>query len=163
MFPADSLPPTYFEDRAAAAEQTRRSNISTAPTSTPFQTLPTSTPAHQQRPKLTTAQTSPHLQAPHSTPAATRPSLSRGTSSGFLGTVYQGFLKSHSACSTPPTGGSYTPTKFLQKKAANQGVEADALKEALMQEKRRMGAHSMQGREREEKTRDADICSFPSW
>ncbi|GAB7360671.1 hypothetical protein MBLNU230_g0550t1 [Neophaeotheca triangularis] len=165
MFPADSLPLTYYEDRAAA-EQARRT-AAPPPTSAPAKSTPHNLTPATQRPKLAHSQTSPYLQ---NAPPAVRPPLSRGhsstsTSGGFLGTVYQGFVKANSTCNTPPTGGNYTPMRLhqLQKaKAQNQGVEADALKEALLEEKRRMLSERDNERLRE-RTRDADICTYPSW
>lgn len=105
MFPVDTLASSYCEERAAADEASRimkQEQEAAKKTQQPAQAAPQN---------LTQA----FLQ---------RPPLSRPGSSGFLGNIFQGFVKA--AATTPPMSQSATPTTSNVEDAA--GVNPTSLK-----------------------------------
>ncbi|KAF2721117.1 hypothetical protein K431DRAFT_303764 [Polychaeton citri CBS 116435] len=107
MFPVDSLPPQYCEDRIAADKAKRdmerqRQLVALEEAAKQIHQI-TSQQRHQQ-------------QQPSSLSDAMRqqrPPLSRPASSSFLGNVFQGFVKARS--SPPTTPSTRTPSPSNQK------------------------------------------------
>ncbi|KAK5134790.1 hypothetical protein LTR08_006165 [Meristemomyces frigidus] len=131
MFSVESFPATYCEERAAADEVKR----TTMQQQEPAKKTQVATPQPQQ--SVPQNLTQAYLQ---------RPPLSRPNSSGFMGNIFQGFVRA--ASTTPPSSQSSTPVSGDVRGAV--GVNPTTLTAEM--EKLRA-----------ERMRDVDICSMPTW
>ncbi|KAK5119812.1 hypothetical protein LTR85_007138 [Meristemomyces frigidus] len=140
MFPAESFPAAYCEERAAADEVKRVARQQ-----------------HQEAAKKTQAAASPQTQ---STQLATpqnltqaflqRPPLTRPNSSGFLGNIFQGFVRAASASPSSSSSSSQSATPVTGDAKGAMGVNAMRLTAEMEKLKA-------------EQNRDTDICAMPSW
>ncbi|KAK4565857.1 hypothetical protein LTR86_003706 [Recurvomyces mirabilis] len=137
MFPVESLPAAYLEERSAADQERFAKLQQEAMQRAQDQQKRLQQPQSQQQ------QQQQRIPTPHNITQQLlqRPPLSRPNSSGVLGNIFQGFVKAASASPSPCQSTCTTPTPGQAKQITTAELE-------------RIVA---------EQKRDADICAMPVW
>lgn len=141
MFPVETLPAQYFEERAAAAEAARKLAMEqkeAAAKAAAQQAAQYQTQQRQSRPQ-------PFAQVPLSAAALSQafpPPLAQTATNGVLSNIFQGLVRRHtSPVSSLASSRSHTPGAHARM-SEQERREAEALAELK---------------------RDTDICAAPGW
>ncbi|WPH03775.1 Hypothetical protein R9X50_00665800 [Acrodontium crateriforme] len=139
MFPVESLPSAYYEERAntdAARRTAQQQQEALRRTQQVALQKLASTATHNVSRAQPQAQPQHLMQNSH----LQRPQLSRPASSGLLGNLFQGFSRSATPTCTP------AGTPSIEKKEPVCIPMSDEMERLIA-----------------EKKRDADICAMPAW